>query len=61
MTKSNSGILVPFWVVALGAMLVVLSMAALVIGVSGGIGQGDASDAPPLYDEAEGRVYLRER
>ena len=51
MMKANSGVVVPLWVVALGALLVVLSMAALVIGVSGGMGQSSAPDTPPLYDE----------
>ena len=51
MMKANSGVVVPLWVVALGALLVLLSMAALVVGVSGGSGQGGAPDTPPLYDE----------
>lgn len=49
--KANSGVVVPVWLVAFGALLVVLSMAALVIGVSQGTGQGNVSDTPPLYDE----------
>ena len=51
MMKANSGVVVPLWVVALGALLVLLSMAALVVGVSSGSGQGEAPDTPPLYDE----------
>ena len=51
MMKANSGVVVPLWVVALGALLVLLSMAALVVGVSSGSGQGGAPDTPPLYDE----------
>ena len=51
MMKANSGVVVPLWVVALGALLVLLSMAALVVGVSNGSGQGEAPDTQPLYDE----------
>ena len=51
MSKVNSGVALPIWVVTLGALLVFLSMAALVIGVMQGPGTGDASETPPLYDE----------
>ena len=51
MSKVNSGVALPLWVVTLGALLVFLSMAALVIGVMQGPGTGDASETPPLYDE----------
>ena len=51
MSKVNSGVALPLWVVTLGALLVFLSMAALVIGVMQGPGAGDASETPPLYDE----------
>ncbi len=51
MSKVNSGVALPLWVVTLGALLVFLSMAALVVGVIQGPGAGDASETPPLYDE----------
>ena len=51
MSKVNSGVALPLWLVTLGALLVFLSMAALVIGVMQGPGTGDASETPPLYDE----------
>ena len=51
MSKVNTGVALPLWVVTLGALLVFLSMAALVIGVIQGPGTGDASETPPLYDE----------
>ena len=51
MSKVNSGVALPLWVVTLGALLVFLSMAALVIGVMQGPGTGDSSETPPLYDE----------
>ncbi|CAI8056339.1 Protease Do-like 1, chloroplastic [Geodia barretti] len=51
MSKVNSGVALPLWVVTLGALLVFLSMAALVIGVMQGPVAGDASETPPLYDE----------
>ena len=51
MSKVNTGVALPLWVVTLGALLVFLSMAALVVGVIQGPGTGDASETPPLYDE----------
>ena len=51
MSKVNTGVALPLWVVTLGALLVFLSMAALVVGIIQGPGTGDASETPPLYDE----------
>ncbi len=51
MNKADSGVALPLWVVTLGALIVVLSMAALVVGVVVGFDRGAASDTPPLYDE----------
>ena len=51
MRKEDSGVALPLWVVTLGAMLVVLSMAALVVVFVRGFDRGAAPDTPPLYDE----------
>ena len=51
MMKANSGVVVPIWVVALGALLVVLSMAALAVVVSRDTGRSGPPDTTPLYDE----------
>ena len=51
MSKEDSGVALPLWVVTLGAMIVVLSMAALVVVFVRGFDRGAAPDTPPLYDE----------
>ena len=51
MSKLNSQVSLPVWLIALGALLALLSIAGVASGVAPGFGPGVVSASPALYDE----------
>ena len=51
MSKLNSQVSLPVWLIALGALLALLSIAGVASGVAPGFGPGMVSASPALYDE----------
>ncbi len=51
MSKLNSQVSLPVWLIALGALLALLSIAGVASGVVPGFGSGVVSASPALYDE----------
>ena len=51
MSKLNSQVSLPVWLIALGALLALLSIAGVASGVAPGFGSGVVSASPALYDE----------
>ena len=51
MSKLNSQVSLPVWLIALGALLALLSIAGVASGAAPGFGSGVVSASPVLYDE----------